>query len=357
MKIIHTSDIHLGSPQSTRLSPVKIRERKRELFEGFERIISEGRRIGARAFIIAGDLFDSESVTGRLIDSTLAAIEGGAPLEFFYLAGNHEGDALVSSGRALPKNLHIFGEDWTYFDLDGVTFAGRSECSEDMFDTLELSPMKKNIVVLHGELRDRSAAPEAIGKRDASGRNIDYLALGHYHSYSASEIDRRATAVYSGTPEGRGFDEIGECGFVIIDTEERPVSHKFVKSAKRAVRITKLDITGARHTGEVEYRAAAKLADISSEDLVRLELIGAYKPEVSYDTEALERKFSSRFYHFEVKDSSRMEIDKEDYKNDKTLKGEFIRMVMADDSLSTEERDRIISCGLHALMGEAVYDR
>ena len=74
---------------------------------------------------------------------------------------------------------------------------------------------------LHGELKDKCSAPETIGIKEATGKNIDYLALGHYHSYSGAVIDERGSAVYSGTPEGRGFDEAGDKGFIMLNVSDK----------------------------------------------------------------------------------------------------------------------------------------
>ena len=82
MKIIHTSDIHIDSPLTARLSPDKIRERRRELIDGFSRLVSEAKRIGAEAMIIAGDLFDSERISKRAIDTALDAIESSPGISF-----------------------------------------------------------------------------------------------------------------------------------------------------------------------------------------------------------------------------------------------------------------------------------
>ena len=65
--------------------------------------------------------------------------------------------------------------------------------------------------------------------------------------------------------------------------------------------------------------------------------------------------FSDDFYYFEIKDKSRPLINPEDYKFDKTLKGEFIRAVMADSELSDGMKARVISCGINALLGEELF--
>ena len=319
-------------------------------------MVEEAKLISADAVIIAGDLFDSERITKKALDTALDVIERAENITFLYLTGNHEGDALFNSTRPMPKNLVTFGKEWTYFTIGSVTIAGRSEIREGMFDSLALPEETKNIVVLHGELRDRTAAPETIGIKDAVGRGIDYMALGHYHSYSRTEIDERGYAVYSGTPEGRGFDEVGDKGYVIIDTDARRVESGFRKFAKRRLHIVKVDITGILRTSDIDDRVRAAVRDIPASDMVRIELVGGYSPELWKDTDKLCHDFSGSFYYFEVKDLSKIAINPEDYKYDKSLKGEFIRTVGLDDSLDDATKARVIACGINALMGEELFD-
>lgn len=355
MKIIHTSDIHLDSPLTSRLSADKVKERRRELLSNLSRMVSEARTLGAEAIIIAGDLFDSGKVSGRAMTAALDIIAEARDISFYYLPGNHEGDAIARSGRSIPENLNIFGDEWTYFDLGQLIIAGRSLIGDKMFDSLSLPEDKKSILVLHGELRDRSCAPESIGLLDARDKHIGYMALGHYHGYSKTEIESGVYAVYCGTPEGRGFDEAGEKGFVLIDTDGKRISHSFVPFAKRRLHIVELDVGGVTRTSELAGKARDLLKYIPHSDIVRLSLVGRYPPELWKDTEALEREFNSSFYYFEVKDCSRMAINPDDYKYDKSLKGEFIRTVSADESLDEQMKEKIIRCGINALMGEELF--
>lgn len=356
MKIIHTSDIHLDSPLTTRLPADKVRERRRELLSGFARLVEEAKMEGVSAIIISGDLFDSERISRKALDTALDVIEGAPSITFFYLQGNHEGDAFLTTRRTVPQNMLTFGKEWTYYGANGLTIAGRSEICEGMFDELDLPAETQNIVVLHGELRDRSASPETIGVRDAAGKNIDYMALGHYHSYSAEAIDDRGAAVYCGTPEGRGFDETGDKGYVMIETGDRRLKYSFRSFAKRKIHIIPIDLNGAVRTAEINERAERSLRDISYNDIVRLELCGRYFPTLWKDIDSLESDFGDRFYYFEVKDTSKMAINPEDYKYDKSLKGEFIRTVSADESLDEETKEKIIACGINALMGEELFE-
>ena len=356
MRIIHTSDIHLDSPLTSRLPQDKVRERRRELLSGFGRLVEEAKALGVEAIIIAGDLFDNSRVSRRALDTALGIIQDAREITFFYLQGNHEGDALIASARVMPENLKIFGDDWTYYDIGDVTVAGRNVIQENMFDSLSLSKERKNILVLHGELRDRSCAPDIIGIKEAAGKNIDYLALGHYHSYSAEAIDDRGAAVYSGTPEGRGLDEVGDKGYSLLSTSSDRVLHSFRPFARRRLHIVPLELDGAVRTVEIGERAERALRSIPSSDIVRLELTGRYFPTLWKDTDSLIREYSGRFYYFEVKDSSRIAINPDDYRHDMSLKGEFIRTVSRDSSLDEATKEKIIACGINALMGEDLFE-
>ena len=352
MKFLHTSDLHIGSALTSRLPQDKIRERKGELMATFEGMIEEAVYQRATALIIAGDMFDTEKITKTTVERVLRAIERYPELDFLYLTGNHEKNALIEYGVALPKNLKVFADEWTYFDYGTVCVAGRSEISADMFKTLDLEFGKTNIVVLHGALADGKSGGEIIGRRELEGKYITYLALGHYHSYSEHRISDTGIAVYSGTPEGRGFDEVGPKGFVMIETDGRSTKHTFHPFAKRTLHIVDVDLSGAITRSEIDNRVDASLGRISRADLVRLRLVGKRPPELFIDTRAIEARWQNAFYHFETKDETGIKIDPDEYKYDRSLKGEFIRLVSAKTELTDEEKAKIIKTGLAALMGE-----
>ena len=357
MRLIHTSDLHIGSPLTSVLDGARARERAGELVDSFAALIRDARALCASCVIIAGDLFDSDKVPRRTVESVLSLIRDAEDTVFLLLAGNHDGEIVRASGLKLPQNLRFFNTGWTYYRIGDVTVAGRSQLKEDMFDTLKLNERGHNIVVLHGEVREGSFREGVIPIRDAAGRGIDYMALGHYHSYAEYPVDERCRAVYCGTPEGRGFDECGEKGYVVIDIGPDGLKHYTKNCAKRILRTVTVDITGARDNEEWQWRVESRLRGIPDTDLVRVEIIGRYSPGIIRDTSGLIRLFGHKFYHFEVKDLSTLAIDMRDYEHDRSIKGEFVRSVMADETLTEEERGEVISCGLYALTGEAIYDR
>ena len=85
MILIHTSDVHLDSPLTSRLTSDKVRERRRELLSSFGRLVEEAKAIHATGVIIAGDLFDSERISRKALDTALNIIEEAEEISFLYL--------------------------------------------------------------------------------------------------------------------------------------------------------------------------------------------------------------------------------------------------------------------------------
>ncbi len=352
MKILHTSDLHLNSKMDSKLGRDKAKERKRELLLNFKKMTEFAKESACRAFIIAGDLFDTEKISVTTKRSVFDIISAAEDITFLYLPGNHEEDAITED--VLPENLFVFGNDWTYYTIDGIAFAGRRETKPGMFNSLKKpDEADKLIAVLHGELCDKSGDGGKIGARELTSTEIDYLALGHYHTHNAYEFDRGRFAVYSGTPAGRGFDELGECGFVIINTDKN-VNFGFQKSFARCLVNREIDVTGVFSTHELCEKISHACRDIPSSDLLRATLVGWRTPDTKFDLSYAEARLKATYYFFEIKDNSRLSVSAEDYANDKSLKGEFIRLVLLDESLSEKEKDDIISMGISALMGETV---
>ncbi len=341
----------MGSALTTHLSPERIKERKAELLRTFERMAEEAAFERVRVFIIAGDLFDTKKITRTTAERVIGIMARYPAVDFLYLSGNHEKSALTECGVRLPENLKMFDGDWTYYQYGDVVIAGRSEITPDMFNTLNLSYDNTNFIVLHGALAQARSGGEIIGIKDIENRHIDYLALGHYHTYAKEELGDGTVAVYSGTPEGRGFDEAGAKGFVLIECDGRHIRHSFRPFAMRTIHIVNVDISGSERRIDVEDRISDSISRLPYSDIVRVTLTGRRRPELFIDADSLAAMWSHSYYHFEVEDSSMIEINPETYRYDKSLKGEFIRLVLSKPELSDAEKDKIIRTGLAALMG------
>jgi hypothetical protein len=167
-------------------------------------------------------------------------------------------------------------------------------------------------------------------------------------------LDRRGVWAYAGCPEGRGFDECGEKGYILLDTEADVEARvTFCPVAKRTLHEIALDVTGCETLNDMCTRQNDAVRDIPATDMVKVVLTGALSPEISYDVVHLQKLLTEQFYFARVKDHTTLAINPEDYAHDISLKGEFIRTVMAS-RLSDEQKQKTILCGLRALRGEEV---
>ncbi len=354
MKFIHCADLHLNSSLDA-LSSEKARIRKDELIRSFERLVEYAVENNVRAIIIAGDMFDVKKIQVKTRGRVLQAIESNPDIDFLYLSGNHDEDGFLSTLEVIPNNLKTFTDEWTSYRYDDVVITGVKFTEENVkvvYDNLRLNDGDKNIVVLHGQIAGYKTDEKAelISIPKLKNKNIDYLALGHIHSYDSKPLDDRGVYCYAGCLEGRGFDEIGEKGFVLIDTLER-VKHEFVKFSTRELYSPEYDITGKNSWYTARAEILSELKKYPSSSLIKLVLTGSADADFDIDVKGLATELGETFFFAKVYDKTQLKIDLNDYATDKSLKGEFVKTVMAS-KLDEQTKQKVILRGLNALKGK-----
>ena len=355
MKIIHCADIHLDSKMETHLTRQQAAERGRELLQTFLGLIDYAADNGVRAVVIAGDLFDSARISAVTAGSVLDAMADHPEVDFLYLRGNHDESERAFAGRQLPENLKLFGEEWQYHRYGDVVIAGAELTDRNhttLYDRLKLRQGDVNLVALHGQEAARPG-PELVCINALRGKHIRYLALGHLHSFRLEQLDPFGQYAYSGCLEGRGYDECGEKGFVLLTVHGGRVSPEFIPFARRTLHHVSVDITGLTQANHICQAMLAAAADIPREDLVKFTLCGSFTPGTNKDPGYLLKALERRFYHVRLSDESTLALEPETYENDISLKGEFTRLVMAS-ALSEGDKGRVLQAGLQALRGEEV---
>jgi len=354
VKIIHTADLHLDSKMQSNLSKDKAQERKKELILTFERMVDFAKENQVEVIIIAGDMFDTDRVTTKTKERVFNIIKENSNIDFLYLSGNHDEESFLEQVDCYD-NLKFFKDEWTKFVYGDVEITGiKNQSSNKMvYDMLNLSSLKTNIVVMHGQtlkynIKDDS---EKVNLTKLKNKNIDYLALGHIHSFEVDKLDNRGIYCYSGSLEGRGFDECGDKGFVLLNIENGKLTYDFIKFAKRTLCELKFDISNKSDWFVIEREVIEKALEINKQNLVKVVLTGKYNLVLEKQIEHLNDKLKDMFFFAKVKDESSLEINPEDYENDVSLKGEFIRSVLNSD-IKSEDKELVILTGLKALNGE-----
>lgn len=389
MRIIHCADIHLDSQMTSYLDSGMARKRRKEIFNTFCSMLDFAQENRVDAIIIAGDLFDTDKISMNTVKAVTDEIQRHGEVTVFYLPGNHDRKDNIFRGCNIPDNMIVLSGEWSYWRLnevygvqeirtgqkmpdETVILAGcvlDEYTDADTYDHLQLPENTVNIVTLHGQIYENGGRNNAdsIDIRRLQNRCIDYLALGHVHAYQDGRLDQRGRYCYPGCLEGRGFDECGEHGFVMLDVDALSgvIRSRFVPWAYRRISEIQVDVTGMTDMLEVEDTIAERLysesrnsdmeriRDTDGLDIVRVILAGDSFTLEDISVEHISERFKDSFFYFSVLDRTYKGDGQTGYENEVSLKGEFVRTVMASQ-LSQDDKEYIIAMGIRALAGEEI---
>ena len=411
VRLIHTADLHLDSAFSSRFSKEEAEERRRNLLIAWNKLLQYGIERRVQAILISGDLFDSPVVSRSTMEIFLSSIRKNPEISFFYLRGNHDTKNTFRFRDDLPKNLFLFSKEGKKYRLkEKLVLLGqecygperrnefpeelyrterRSEFPEESYGTeslLELpeepeelveeellSPSSSkeavqsiwnlkeedcNILMLHGVLRE--GGPEVqneqgISLKQLSRYPIHYLALGHIHKREEGKYGS-LYYIYPGCLQGRGFDEEGEKGFYYLEIEEetKEIKAEFVPLKEGAFRIVTIFLSEEDGTldAEEKIRESLKKEGVDAKDSLRIILKGEKRAGEERNLRYLEKQLEEEYAYIEIKEETKLKLRKEEFIHEKGLKGEFLRMVSESESLSEEEKEKLMILGIGLLQGE-----
>ena len=196
MKIIHCADLHLDSKLNANLDKDKATLRRAELLDTFSDMVDYAADNGVDVIMIAGDLFDKSHIRKQAKTRVTEEIKSHSDIDFIYLQGNHDKtDFLKEISLLNLPNLKLFSDsEWRGYRYGDVVITGReitSENSRTFTMNLVLDQADVNIVMLHGQESDHEGndRTEIIPLTELRGKYIDYLALGHIHSFKKAKLD------------------------------------------------------------------------------------------------------------------------------------------------------------------------
>lgn len=384
ISFIHCADIHFDTAFSG-LSPVKASIRRDELRQTFLRILQLCEETHADFLLLSGDLFDSTRVTDETIAFIKNAFSRFPQLPILIAPGNH--DPYMPGTRydstSWPTNVIIFKEskitDYTFLTQNNipVTVYGAAFTTpyleKNLLENFMVSANTQSafhVMVLHGDVvsAGQSSVYHPITMRSISQSQLDYLALGHKHSASQPQQQGRTYFSYSGTPEGRGFDELGEKGVWHVtltkeDTEETNLHSTWIPCASRIYDTVSIDITDCASHQEVLERIES--ASMCSDNLYKILLTGTLKNGFLLDLNLLYARLSDRYFFVKLRDTTRTELDMEALAKENMLRGIFARRLLAKIELAKKQGNTkeeqlytdALTLGLKAFEGEvSVYD-
>ncbi|HEY6058453.1 MAG TPA: DNA repair exonuclease [Candidatus Limnocylindrales bacterium] len=348
LRLLHTADVHLGARYAD-LGPQAIAQHERQ-FAAFRASIDLALEEHVDLFLIAGDLFDSNTQPRRSAEKVAAELKrlADARIRTVIAPGTHDVydrssvyrayDLVTMAGQPRDTELiTILTPDRSEVALpsiDAVVFGrvfGTKRAPQSPLAGFDVSGETRatwKIGVLHAAVlipgvveRDEVLiTPDEIA---ASG--LDYLALGHWHSATSARSGAVRYA-YSGAPEPIALDQdaAGKVLLVTLDVQEGKRRIDVEERQVGRTHFQRLDVDAA--TIRSQAALIEQLLERRDPDLVvDVRLTGVRPDELDVDPDEVEAGLAGGFLRARVRDRSVPALTSGPLPSPDTIAGAFIR--------------------------------
>lgn len=358
IRVAHMADFHIGSDLrgSDRLK-VQVNN---SLLKSLNEIIKMLNGAKTDLILIAGDFYESSYVDAGVLGQVkdiLASFNG----KIVIAPGNHDYVSVESVylGR-WPENVHIFTkEEIDYLEFSEIStrvygFAfTRSHIEERKLQEIakmDLDDAYINIGLAHGQIDSVTNSYNPIYKEDIANSGLDYLALGHVHKRSEIEKLGNTYFAYAGNPVGRGFDETGYKGIYFGEISKYKNGMNFYKIDNSQFHILELDLEDFSSQAIIATAIREKLEEFGlgyRKNYYRILIKGFIEEGQSINIDFILSQFDDIQY-LELMDETRLKIDIDTIKNEKSLKGLYVKNVLSSN-YSQKDMDALLDIGMKAL--------
>lgn len=340
IKILHSADWHLGSALLQRDALRDV------LLQIPDRIVALCKQECCDLLLLSGDLFDStyNADAVRAVRKALEMLE----IPVFIAPGNHDFVGPDSPWLAdiWPDNVHIF----THPAMESVDVKALNccvygagyismDCAPLLADFTPTHTEKYAVGVLHGDPTQINSPYCPITAEQVSQSGLNYLALGHIHKGDSFRAGNTLCA-WPGCPMGRGYDETGDKGVLIVTIDETTTA-RFVPLGLPRFYDLEVDVSVSLDT---------VLPPVGNTDYYRITLTGVgEKP----DLEALQQAYS-HFPNLVLRDKTSAPVDIWSTAGQDTLEGTYFQLLQ--DALHGADEDTQRQIRLAAQISRKLLD-
>lgn len=258
MKILHTSDWHLGKRPQGWAGSAYSDERYNDFFEAASYTVEKAIEEKVELLIIAGDLFDSNWIDADILFRTERILSKlkDAGIKTLVIAGNHDKtydrESWISylSKKELiinldcinansPNNFEAFPYIYQGIKIYGIPYQGafNDDILRNLAQSLEGS---ENLIVSHTAISnfesDLSFLPGCINSNviDLFKEKTIYFAAGHFHSFQIYPKENPYFFI-PGSLEYWDILEREPKGFIVFDTNTKTYNFHSSKKRKRSI--------------------------------------------------------------------------------------------------------------------------
>lgn len=347
LRLLHTADVHLGARHAD-LGDRASAQRERQ-FTAFVATVDLAIAEQVDLVLVAGDLFDSNvqprrsvdrvaGQLGRLVDARIRTVITPGTHDVYDGASIYRSyDLPAMAGVAGPEYVTILtpGAPEAHFaPLDlvvhGQPFATKRAPHSPLrgLDVAGDARATWHVGLLHAAVAipgQTDGDEVVVTTAEIGNSNLDYLALGHWHSFNQGKVAGTVYA-YSGAPEPVAIHQ-DRAGQVLLVNLDQPDGMKRVEVVPRQVgrtRFERLDLDAAAIVSQPALVEA--LAGRADPDLVLdVRLIGVRPDQLDLEPDEVERELDDRFMRLRVRDSSIASLTEGPIPPPDTVLGAFIR--------------------------------
>lgn len=365
-KVVHFADLHLdaGFAWSGAHSD-SARRRRQGLRDTLLRIVELTKEVHADALFCGGDLYEHERATpdtAAFLKDTFARLE---PIRVFLAPGNHDwyGPDSLYALNDWSENVHVFQEQRLQrCELaDGLALWGgahlASRGSGNFLDNFNIDEGGLHLALFHGsenawfsEQEDGKAQHAPFDGAQIPKAGLCHAFLGHYHRPQDAQYH-----TYPGNPDPLAFGERGERGVVVATIHgDGSVHRERRRVASTTVHDLKLDVSGCGSQQAIRDRLAKCVKGLRG--FARLAVHGDLDPYVDLHDADLRDALSASFDAAQIDYGDlRSGYDIDSIKKEHTVRGQFVRDVLAWNESPSEQR-RVLTAGLRAFDGRDDLD-
>lgn len=316
MKLLLVSNIQLNAPNSENLEIKSFHKWQDDRLTRLQDLFDKTQQYGARTVMLFGTLFGQKVVPESIIDGFFNAVKEDRKLQVFTLVGFEEYQ-LISYRKDTPSNFHCL-------------------CM-DAVDNFRGKEMK--IAVMNG-MADITVNDQKVTVKcpEEDKYVIDDSVIPSFEPVSFDDSVEK------------------EFGFMLWDTDETKNPFKPIAEQKYRFQTVELKILPAENEKDILEKINRIIRKIDRDTFLRITITGKSAFGLTINPDGLENKLQHHIFSVNVFDNSSMDIDADMFENDISLRSEFVRLALNDESLSEAERNRLISYGWDALSGKEMSE-
>ena len=318
MKMLFCSNVRIGAICTENLDIRLSHKWQKARNDKLKELIDKAARNNAGYVALFGQMFGQARVSETVIDGLFKTVEDDAGIQTLAFL-NIDEYKRVSYRNDIPQNLHLF-------------CLQRNDLYVDDCIALRIN---KGVIELQ-------LSEELIIYKNAEEK---YVISGLPEEYTIPSF------------EPIGFEDAQNCdfGYGIMEWKEEELGQYTVRVDQvYTYQSIELKIIPEDDQKGILRKINNAVRDVDFDTFLRITITGRSAFGLMINGDALKKQLQNRIFFVEVYDNTVMDIDEEAFENDISLRSEFVKLALQDDSLSESERNRLISCGWNALNGREV---